>query len=195
AHALVDTPFAVINADDFYGRAAFEAIARALETTDARSTDFALAGYRIADTLSDHGAVSRGICEVGADGWLRRVVERTHIEKRAAAIISHTDQGEVVVPPDTVVSMNFWGFTPALFPHLESAFFEFLRQNGTSAKAELAIPTVIDGLISAGKARVRVVPSNARWYGMTYPEDKPFVREGIRALVAAGEYPSPLWSS
>lgn len=190
---IVREPFAVINADDFYGRAAFAAIGAALSAVDPARADFALAGYRIADTLSEHGAVSRGICEVTPDGRLARVVERTHIEKKNGNIVAQTESGEQTVPPETVVSMNFWGFTPALFPHLQEAFVEFLKENVANVKAELAIPTVIDRLIARGAASVRVVPANARWFGMTYPEDKPYVREGIRALVDAGEYPSPLW--
>lgn len=192
---IVREPFAVINADDFYGRAAFAAIGATLSAVDPARPDFALAGYRVADTLSAHGAVSRGICEVTPDGRLTRVVERTHIEKKNGAIVAQTESGEQTVPPETVVSMNFWGFTPALFPHLQEAFVEFLKENAGNVKAELAIPTVIDQLIARGAASVRVVPANARWFGMTYPEDKPYVREGIRALVEAGEYPSPLWKA
>ncbi|MCS6771404.1 MAG: nucleotidyltransferase [Kiritimatiellae bacterium] len=190
---IVHEPFAVINADDFYGREAFHAMAQPLTQASADSTEFYLAGYRLSETLSEHGAVSRGICEVDDHGFLRRVVERTHIEKRNGKIVAQTEKGLEPISPDTTVSMNFWGFTPALFPHLERVFVDFLRANSQSPKAELAIPTIIDGLVAEGVVRVRVVPTTARWLGMTYPEDKPVVRDGIAARIRSGEYPSPLW--
>ena len=193
ARTVVNEPFAVINADDFYGRAAYEGMARVLSAASAGGTEFYLAGYRVSDTLSDHGAVSRGVCEVGASGLLQRVVERTHIEKQGDRIVAQAEDRLLPIEPETTVSMNFWGFTPALFPHLERAFVTFLQQRGTEPKSELAIPTIVDQLIAEGSASVRVVPASARWLGMTYPEDKPLVREGIRALVDAGLYPNPLW--
>jgi dTDP-glucose pyrophosphorylase len=193
ARGEIREPFAVINADDFYGRAAYEGMAAALTCAAVDSTEFYLAGYRLNDTLSDHGAVSRGVCEVGPDGLLRRVVERTHIERRAGGVVAQSDAGVLPIAPDTTVSMNFWGFTPALFAHLERAFVEFLKTNAANPKSELAIPTIIDGLIAAGRATVRVVPTSARWLGMTYPEDKPLVRKGVRQLIAEGVYPNPLW--
>ncbi len=186
-------PFAVINADDFYGRPAYEGMAAALSNAAVDSTEFYLAGYNVNDTLSDHGAVSRGVCEVGANGLLQRVVERTHIERRDGGVVAQSDAGLIPIAPETTVSMNFWGFTPALFPHLERAFVEFLKANAANPKSELAIPTIVDGLIADGTATVRVVPTSARWLGMTYPEDKPLVREGIRNLIDAGVYPAPLW--
>lgn len=190
---IVKEPFAVINADDFYGREAFEVMAAPLAKAALDSTEFYLAGYRLSETLSDHGAVSRGICEVDANGYLRRVVERTHIERKNGVIVAQTERGQMPVDPMSTVSMNFWGFTPALFPPLDQAFKDFLREHHQNIKAELAIPTIIDGMIANGLARVRVLPTTARWLGMTYPEDKPLVREGIAALIKAGEYPSPLW--
>lgn len=193
ARGVIREPFAVINADDFYGRDAFDVMARALAAARPDSTEFYLAGYRLGDTLSDHGAVSRGVCEVGTDGLLRRIVERTHIERRDGGVVAQSENGLLPISPDTTVSMNFWGFTPALFPHLERAFTEFLKANAANPKSELAIPTIIDGLIARGAATVRVVPTSARWLGMTYPEDKPLVREGIAKLIAGGVYPSPLW--
>lgn len=194
ARGVIREPFAVINADDFYGRDAFDVMARALAAARADSTEFYLAGYRLGDTLSDHGAVSRGVCEVGLDGLLQRIVERTHIERRDGGVVAQSENGLLPISPDTTVSMNFWGFTPALFPHLERSFLEFLTTNATNPKSELAIPTIIDGLIAQGAATVRVVPTSARWLGMTYPEDKPLVRAGIGKLIADGVYPSPLWS-
>ncbi|HMP77451.1 MAG TPA: nucleotidyltransferase [Kiritimatiellia bacterium] len=194
ARAVVNEPFAVINADDFYGRAAYQGLARVLSAAPVGGTEFYLAGYKVSDTLSDHGAVSRGVCEVGVNDLLQRVVERLHIEKQGGRIVAKEDGQLLPIEPDTTVSMNFWGFTPALFPHLERAFVEFLKQRGAEAKSELAIPTIVDQLIAEGAATVRVVPASARWLGMTYPEDKPLVRAGIQALIDAGVYPDPLWA-
>lgn len=194
ARGEVREPFAVINADDFYGLAAYEGLAAALQRARADSMEFYLAGYRIRDTLSEHGAVSRGVCEVDTDGLLRRVVERTHIERRGDGIVAQSENGALAIAPDAIVSMNFWGFTPALFPHLERAFVDFLQAHAADPKAELAIPSIIDALIAQRAATVRVVPATARWLGMTYPEDKPFVRAGIKKLIEAAEYPTPLWA-
>lgn len=194
ARGVIREPFAVINADDFYGRDAFDVMARALAEARPDTSQFYLAGYRLGDTLSDHGAVSRGVCDVGPDGLLQRIVERTHIERRDGGVVAQAESGVLPISPDTTVSMNFWGFTPALFPHLERSFTEFLKANAANPKSELAIPTIVDGLIAQGAATVRVVPTSARWLGMTYPEDKPLVRDGIRKLVADGAYPSPLWA-
>lgn len=195
ARNVVREPFAVINADDFYGRPAYEGLASVLAPVSLDSTRFFLAGYRVADTLSEHGAVSRGVCEVGADGLLKRIVERTHIEKKGDAVVAQADGRLLAISPDTTVSMNCWGFTPALFPHLERAFADFLKARGQDAKSEFAIPTVVDQLIADGIATVRVVPTSARWLGMTYPQDRSLVREGIQRLVDAGVYPNPLWGA
>ncbi len=193
ARTVVKEPFAVINADDFYGRAAYEALATALTKTAVDSSEFCLAGYRVSDTLSEHGAVSRGVCEVGADGLLTRIVERTHIELKEGSVVAQVDGQLISIPSETTVSMNCWGFTPALFGHLDRAFLEFIKERGQDLKSEFAIPTVVDRLIASGAARVRVLPASARWLGMTYPEDKPLVRDGVQRLVAAGVYPDRLW--
>lgn len=193
ARDVVREPFAVINADDFYGRAAYAGLAAALASSPVDSSQFFLAGYRVSDTLSDYGAVSRGVCEVDDSGLLKRIVERTHIERKEEGVVAQVDGRLVSISPDTTVSMNCWAFTPVLFPHLGSAFAEFLHQNGQEPKSEFAIPTVIDQLIARGAATVRVVPTSARWLGMTYPDDKPLVRSGIQRLIEAGVYRNPLW--
>lgn len=193
ARDVVREPFVVINADDFYGRAAYAGLAAALASAPVDSSQFFLAGYRISDTLSDYGAVSRGVCEVDDSGLLKRIVERTHIERREEGVVAQVDGQLVSISPDTTVSMNCWAFTPVLFPHLGSAFTEFLHQRGQEPKSEFAIPTVIDQLIARGAATVRVVPTSARWLGMTYPDDKPLVRTGIQRLIETGVYRNPLW--
>ncbi len=195
AEPAVREPFAVINADDYYGLPAYQRMAGALARTAPDKAGFFLAGYRLSDTLSEHGSVSRGVCEVAPDGDLLRVVERTHIERTPSGAVARTDAGPVPLSPETVVSMNFWGFTPALFPHLRRAFEQFLRDRGGDQKAELAIPTIVDQLLAGRRASVRVLPASSRWLGMTYTEDKPLVRAGIRQLIGDGVYPAPLWSS
>lgn len=194
ARQVVKEPFVVINADDFYGRAAYEGLAAALASVKVSSTQFCLAGYRVADTLSEYGSVSRGVCDVGDDGLLRQIVERTHIEKRDGAIVAAVDGQFQPLSADTVVSMNCWGFTPALFPYLGRSFVRFLESNATNPKAEFAISTTVGQMIAEGEATVRAVPTSARWLGMTYPMDKPLVRDGIAKLVASGVYPNPLWA-
>lgn len=193
AESVVDEPFAVINADDFYGLAAYQRMADALARVSPGERRFFLAGYRLIDTLSEHGAVSRGVCEVHPDGRLLRVVERPRIERAATGAVAQTATGPVPIPGDAVVSMNCWGFTPALFPALREAFEQFLQRHGQDPKAELAIPTIVDQLVGRGQAVVEVLSVAARWLGMTYTEDKPIVRAGIQRLIDSGVYPSPLW--
>lgn len=200
AHAVrtcrdaVDTPFAVINADDFYGRSSFRLLADALRATDPGRPDYVLVGFRLRNTLSEHGTVSRAICRVDLQGRLIDVVERLTIEKTDSG--ARYLEGETWTPlvGDEPVSMNMWGFTPALFPDLDAAFVRFLERHIETPKSEFLIPTVIDALLREGEATVRVPYSDASWLGVTYPEDKPIVAAGIRAMVDQGVYPSPLWS-
>jgi len=186
AEEAVREPFAAINADDFYGRASFQAMADFLR---AGGRDYAMVGYTLRNTLSDHGSVSRGICACDADGYLQTVTELTNIEKqgRGARAEGRTLDG------DEVVSMNFWGFTPALFPQLRKPFEEFLRRHGRNPKSECYIPTTINELVASGAARVKVLRTPASWFGVTYKEDKPRITEGIRQLIARGDYPEKLW--
>lgn len=189
---LVKEPFGVINADDFYGRDAFEGLARLLTRRNVNDPRYVLVGFRIVNTLSEHGAVSRGVCHVQG-GVLKSVTERTHIERKNGVI--QFDMGGVweVLPESSMVSMNMWGFTPALFPQLEAAFTDFLCASGTQLKSECYIPSVVDQLITTKRAVVDVVETSSRWLGMTYPEDKPLVKAGLQALIDAGEYPARLW--
>ena len=191
ARAAVSEPFAVINADDFYGRDAFAKLGAFL--SEAKPMHFAMVGYRLDLTLSENGSVARGICDVAADGTLRGVTEMTKLV-RAGDVAENRENPEspVAVPLDARVSMNLWGFTPELFDELERLFPEWLAANGALPKSEWYIPFVVDELIHAGRADCRVLPTDSRWFGVTYREDKPFVMAEIAKLVAAGEYPGNL---
>lgn len=194
AEGLIEEPFAVINADDFYGAGAFESMGGYLGQKRIESTDYAMVGYRLRDTLSEHGHVARGLCQCGPDGLLVRVVERTRIVKKGDGA-AFTDEAGVThsLTGDEIASMNFWGFTPSLFAHLNEELRRFLRANREDTGAEFYIPTVIDLLVARGVATVRVLPARARWYGMTYREDKPRVIRAIRDLIRQGVYPEKLW--
>ena len=191
ARTAVSEPFAVINADDFYGRDAFAKLGAFL--SEAKPMHFAMVGYRLDLTLSENGSVARGICDVADDGTLRGVTEMTKLV-RAGDVAENRENPEspVAVPLDARVSMNLWGFTPELFDELERLFPEWLAANGTLPKSEWYIPFVVDELIHAGRADCRVLPTDSRWFGVTYREDKPFVMAEIAKLVAAGEYPGNL---
>jgi len=196
--ALIQEPFAVINADDFYGFGAFVTIGQFLRETsvDARPT-FALAGFQLGQTLSGAGPVSRGLCQVNGGGWLERIVEVTKLSKHGAGGLYTDDDGtEHIVPEDTLVSMNMWGFTPAVFDQLNSRFREFLEtaRGSNGGTSEFLIPDAIQGMIGDGSARVRVLNHSGQWCGLTFPDDRHRVREFIASRVAAGEYPERLWS-
>lgn len=192
--SAVNEPFAVINADDFYGAQAYEVLARELESFSADSTDSAMVGFEVANTLSAHGAVTRGVCEA-QDGWLTQVVERMKIERNAEGVVQYLDGDEAVdMTGAELASMNFWGFTPQIFTALEEKFSAFLKESGTEMKSEFLIPTIVDEMIREGKTRVKVLRSADQWFGVTYPEDKPAVVASVKELVDAGKYPSPLWS-
>jgi len=190
AKEAVKEPFAVINADDFYGRESFDVIAKQLMATEVESTDFSMVGFYIKNTLSSNGSVARGYCDV-QDGKLATVTEYFEIERKDDGIIHHT-AGEM--NDDDMVSMNTWGFTPKLFEFLEQGFVKFLENEGSELKSEYLLPELIDGMIQDGEANVAVLPSNEKWMGVTYTEDKPQVMTGIRALVDAGIYPDNLWA-
>jgi UTP-glucose-1-phosphate uridylyltransferase len=186
AEEAVREPFAAINADDFYGRASFQVMADFLR---AGGGDYAMVGYTLRNTLSEHGSVSRGVCECDADGHLQAVTELTKIEKQGRGAQA---EGRAL-SGDELVSMNFWGFTPALFPKLRKRFEEYLQRSGHELKSECYIPTTVNELVASGTARVKVLPTTASWFGVTYQEDRPRVTAGIRELVARCEYPERLW--
>ena len=204
ARHVVKEPFAVINADDFYGRDSFAQLAKALsdEAEASRMTSggdggklrFFMAAYRLDLTLSENGSVARGICDVAADGTLKGVVEMTKLVKAGETAENRENpDAPVKVPLDARVSMNCWGFTPQLFDELEDRFARFLAARGTEMKSEWYIPFVVDELIKEGKADCRVLPTDSRWFGVTYREDKPYVVAEIAKLVDSGEYPSKLF--
>lgn len=191
---VVKAPFAVINADDFYGRRSYRALGTFLDGVKADSTDFSMVGFTLRNTLSEHGHVARGVCEVDQQGLLTRVVERTNIEKtETGARFKEADGSSLSLTGDEVVSMNMWGLTPALFGHLQREFTAFLQKQAVNPKSEFFLPTVVDGLINSGKARAKVLSTPELWFGVTYPQDKAVVVEGIKALVDQGVYPAKLW--
>ncbi len=192
ARKVVHEPFAVINADDFYGRDAFAKLGAFL--AEAKPMHIAMVGYKLALTLSENGSVARGICDVAADGSLKSVTEMTKIVRTADGAENREDpEHPVKLTAKELVSMNLWGFTPELFDALEARFPAWLAANGTKEKSEWYIPFVVDELIHEGKADCKVLPTESSWFGVTYREDKPFVMAEIKKLVDSGEYPSKLF--
>lgn len=194
---VVDEPFAVINADDFYGRQAFDALGSYLRQAQDQPGwyDYSMVGYVLRNTLSEFGSVARGVCELTPGGYLARVQERTRVEKDGDDA-RFTEDGEQWqhLPGDSIVSMNFWGFTPGFFAELEAAFPRFFeRSAGNILKAEFFLPDVVNALLQAGKARVRVLPVSERWFGVTNKADRPVVQAALRELVEQGVYPRDLW--
>jgi NDP-sugar pyrophosphorylase family protein len=199
AHAIlcaknaINEPFAVINADDFYGADAFAKMAAFLNG-ECKSDIYSVVGYELGKTISEHGSVSRGVCQVNAAGNLAAINERTKI---------YTDNGQIVyeeadgskhpLPATTPVSMNFWGFHPSVFELSQQLFSEFLDKNISNPKSEFFIPIVADEFIRRDKGQVKVLPTSAQWFGVTYKEDAPGVQASLSALVEKGEYPDNLW--
>jgi hypothetical protein len=199
AHAVlaarnqVHEPFCVINADDYYGKDAFEKMAKFL-TTEVADDKYSLIGYQIDKTLSDYGSVSRGVCKVDDNGNMVEIDERTEVYFKEDGSVAYKDsEGEHPLTKDTRVSMNFWGFTPAVFKQSEPMFKDFVAANEHNPKAEFFIPIVADQLIKSGQASFKVIPTASKWFGVTYKEDKPIVQKNISELVANGTYPENLW--
>ncbi|MEZ4986831.1 MAG: hypothetical protein R2795_17635 [Saprospiraceae bacterium] len=192
AATAVNEPFAVINADDYYGYDAFQTIYRFL-TQDCTPTHHTMVGYILKNTLSDHGTVNRGVT-VTADGYLESVTERLKIARREGELSYLEGDTACPLSEDSVVSMNFWGFHPAIFETTRQMFEAFVHETKGQPKAEFLIPEVVDELIQAGKAQFSVLTSNDRWYGVTYQEDKPMVVEAFHALLEQGVYPRELWA-
>jgi choline kinase len=191
AKDVINEPFAVINADDFYGRQAFASLAAFFK--DGNKTN-AMVGYTLRNVLSDHGSVSRGCGETDDSGFLKTVVERTTIVKENGRIISKEKDGDRELSPETPTSMNFWGFHPGIFPKAEELFTDFMKKNNTDPKAEFYIPLFVNELIRKGSEKVKVLSGGSVWFGVTYQDDKELVAGKIAGLVKAGEYPSKLWS-
>ncbi|HZW65454.1 MAG TPA: sugar phosphate nucleotidyltransferase [Hanamia sp.] len=192
AKEVIHEPFAVINADDFYGRDAFDKAVKFL-TEEVSPKKYCIIGYELSKTISENGTVSRGVCEVDIEGNLTHINERTKIFPENGKIY-YTESGiNVPLPADTVVSMNFWGFDPNVFEYIQKLFIRFLRENGGNPKAEFFIPIIGDAFIADGKGEIKVIPTSAQWFGVTYKEDAPHVKEEIHKLIAEGTYPEQLF--
>jgi UTP-glucose-1-phosphate uridylyltransferase len=193
AEEKIKEPFAVINADDFYGRDGFENADTFLKN-DCKKDVYAIVGYELLKTLSEHGTVNRGVCEVDQNHNLVSVVERLNVSKQGDKIVCNDEHTPKELPLDTHVSMNFWCFHPSLFDYSKKVFKEFLEENASNPKAEFFIPIVADKFIKEREGVIKVIPTSAKWFGVTYKEDAPMVRESLRKLVDAGEYPENLWA-
>ena len=195
AREKVREPFCVINADDFYGRQSYRLASSFLGNMDnLLQGRYALVGYILKNTLSEHGYVSRAECVTDENGLLRSITERLKIKREGEEVVYQDETGQSRhISEDTVVSMNIWGFMPSLFGHLEKELLLFLKDNAASEKAEFLLPSVIDKLIQAGEVEIPVLPTDAQWFGITYKEDLEMVRGKLAGLVSQGEYPSPIW--
>jgi hypothetical protein len=198
AHAIlmaaeaVREPFAAINADDFYGAEGYRLLTQHFASG---SPDYAMVGFILRNTLSDFGSVARGVCRVDDNGFLKTVAELTKIERDGDAAKNTDAAGQITrLTGDESVSMNMWGFTPALFSQLQTGFAAFLKKSGAELKSESYIPSAVNELVVAGQARVKVLRTNDSWFGVTYREDRPHVVENIRRLIARGDYPEKLWA-
>ncbi|MGN1246996.1 MAG: NDP-sugar synthase [Paludibacteraceae bacterium] len=193
AKDLIKEPFAVINADDFYGRESFQVLADYLKSVEGTTGKYCMVGYRVANTLSENGSVSRGVCATDENGYLTDVVERTKIEKVGDKIIYTEDGVDTEIAPNSPVSMNMWGFTPEYFGYVEKAFVEFLKKRGQELKSEFYIPTLVNDMIRNGEATCKVLDTTSKWFGVTYAEDRPQVVMKINNLVKEGVYPEKLF--
>jgi NDP-sugar pyrophosphorylase family protein len=187
----ISEPFAVINADDFYGADGYRMLAQHLQS---EPSDYAMVGFVLRNTLSDFGAVSRGVSRVGDNDFLQRILELTNIERDGMDIRNTDSTGRItMLSGDEVVSMNMWGFTPRVFGQFREHFQQFLRSGGSDFRAESYLPSTVNELVLAGQARVKVLRTNDSWVGVTYREDHPRVVETIRRLIDRGDYPDRLW--
>ncbi|MEG2164540.1 MAG: nucleotidyltransferase [Bacteroidales bacterium] len=189
---VIKEPFAVINADDFYGRESFAILAEWLSKQTEKNS-YCMVGYRVGNTLSASGSVSRGICETNDKGELTSVVERTQIDYHNGGIAFKEGEEWTMIEANVPVSMNMWGFTPDYFKYSEDIFVKFLKENMSNLKSEFFIPLVVNELIQDKKATVRVLDTPSKWFGVTYPQDRPDVVAKIQTLVDKGEYPSKLF--
>jgi len=199
AHAVlaarnqINEPFCVINADDFYGYDSFKKMADFL-TTEVADDKYSLVGYQIDKTLSEYGSVSRGVCKVDENGNMVEINERTQVYFKDGGVVYEEGGVETPLSTDTRVSMNFWGFSPAVFKQSEEMFKKFVDANENNPKSEFFIPLVADELIKSRIASFKVIPTASKWFGVTYKEDKPIVQKCISDLVSSGVYPENLWA-
>lgn len=193
AKDVIKEPFCALNADDFYGRNAYEVMSRFL-TSSEKPNEYSMVGYQLKNTLSDFGSVSRGICEIDKNHHLKKIVETTKILKKGNKVVSIENDGtETELTGNENVSMNIWGFTPTVFPTLEQKFSDFLSTEIDKPKSEMYIPSVVFEMIEENKATVKVLEADSPWFGVTYKEDKPFVVQKINSLINQGEYPEKLF--
>ncbi len=194
ARDLLDAPFAVINADDFYGREAYHQIYQFLTETAEREDEYCMIGYLVKNTVTDKGSVSRGVCET-KDGYLNAIVERTKIESRKDGIVYIEDGQAYPLADDTVVSMNLFGFKPSIVREIQNRIVGYLNEKlpANPLKCEYFLPATVDSLLKEGKATVKVLPTREKWYGVTYHEDKAEVVAALKALAEQGKYPKSLW--
>lgn len=198
AHAMlvaqdkIQEPFAVINADDYYGISGFQAMADFLQQTCSPG-DYSMVAYELENTLSDHGHVNRGVCGVDEEGHLTDVVERMKIRRTEQGVVYEEDGQLFPLSEKTLVSMNFWGFHPDIFEITRRDFIDFVAANRDNPRAEFFIPLVVNKLIQTGAIHLHVIPNDEQWYGVTYQADKPRVQAAFQAMVEAGKYPPALW--
>jgi len=190
ARHVIDEPFAVINADDFYGKDAYKVIVNALVNS---KEDYFMVAYYLKNTLSNNGHVSRGVCSSNKENFLVDVTERTNIVHKNNSIVFCEDEKETSLDPEVLVSMNFWGFQKNFFSRIEKQMDNFLKDGLTQEKTEFYIPSVVNTLINNHSEKVKVLSSDAKWFGVTYKEDKPEVEKSVKTLIEDGQYPSDLW--
>lgn len=193
AKDVIKEPFAVINADDFYGKDSFVKAADFLNNKCSEK-QYAIIGYELAKTLSDHGTVSRGVCQVDNKNNLVSIKERTKIYRENGNIVYEDEAGKHTVPSDSSVSMNFWCFHQNLFPFTEQLFLDFVKENYANIKSEFFIPLMAEDFMQNHNGHISVIPTSSKWFGVTYKEDAPVVKASVDKLVASGEYPPSLWS-
>ena len=193
AKDVVNEPFAVINADDFYGADAYKVLNTYL--TQDQTDNYAVVAYYLKNTLSDHGTVNRGVCYSNEDKFLTKVVECTKIQREGDGVVRYPngDDSKNELSDDTLVSMNMWAFKPSYFNHIDNQFGDFLKSSGKELKSEFYIPSAVDKLINDKVLNVDVLDTNSSWFGVTYQEDKPIVMEKLNALIDAGAYPEKLY--
>lgn len=192
---VIKEPFAVINADDFYGKDSFEILAQSLNALNGKKDDYCMVGYRLGNTLSESGHVSRGVCNTDEAGYLTSVVEHYEIRRKGDKVVYKQEDGtQGEIDENLPVSMNMWGFTPDYFEHSETDFIEFLKKRINEPKAEYGIPTMVNKLIQENTAKVKVLDTPSSWFGVTYKEDRDAVVAKIDALVKTGVYPERLFN-
>lgn len=191
ARDAIKEPFAAVNADDFYGAEGYRLLARHLQSG---TSDYAMVGFVLRNTLSDFGSVARGVCRLDGD-HLQEIEEMTQIERDGNGAKNTRSDGQLIqLTGDEPVSMNMWGFTPGIFPQLSEAFESFLRKSGHELKSECYIPTTVGALVANGKAKVKVLRTKDSWFGVTYREDRPRVVQSIQQLIEHGDYPAKVWA-